>query len=95
MFGEKGAPVPTRKVTGILFPVYSISPVDPVGIVYNKSDREYTSIYPPTPSTLMLVPKVCPNGTEGDPVDLIGVIGCLYKLIYLCHNLFMVECRYL
>jgi hypothetical protein len=33
----------------------------------------------------MLVPKVCPNGTDGDPTDLIGVIGCLYKLIYVKH----------
>jgi hypothetical protein len=33
MFGEKGVPVPTRKVTGIVFAEYSISPVVPDGIV--------------------------------------------------------------
>jgi hypothetical protein len=39
----------------------------------------------------MWVPKVCPKGTEGDPTDLIGVIGCLYKLIYLKHNLLWLD----
>jgi hypothetical protein len=33
IFGEKGDPVPTLNVTGIVFAEYSISPVVPDGIV--------------------------------------------------------------
>ena len=49
-------PEPTCNCIGIVLPEFSIYPVVPEGTVKNKSDKLYTSIKPPTPSTLILVP---------------------------------------
>ena len=75
--GEKILPLPLVKLIGIVLPEYSIGPVVPVGIINSKSESEYTSIYPPVPSTLKLVPNTSVLFTDVFPNVFIGETGFL------------------
>jgi hypothetical protein len=86
--GEYDTPVPLVRLTGIVFPEKLITPVVPLGIVNNKSDKWKTSMCPPTDKLLKFVPNSLVLKTLLGPFNICGDIGFLYGNSFINNKYF-------